>query len=231
MTRSECLGRAAEEAAGDDEPMRALEALVGLRAELESAIRIEVSRALEAGSSFGDLARVLGISRQAAHRRFRDLSPRAPVPGKQRLVVTEPAARVLRLARDEAVRSDAAALASEHVLIAVLRSGGREARRLGEHGVTVAAARAAAAEAPSERPPDPQGPTAGVRRVLQNAKLIATARGERKVAVSALLLAALDDSDNGAPRVLTALGVSVAQIRAQLSPGSRTVRRIPSGGK
>jgi hypothetical protein len=228
LPHTESLRRAVDEATLETQPIRALEALVELRSDLDAQFRVQVSRALAAGFSFGDLARVLGISRQAAHRRFRDLAPYAVAAAEQRLMATEPAAQVLRLARDEAVRSDAAALASEHVLIGVLRGGGREARSLHARGITVAAARAAAAAgAGSDRLPDPGGPAAGMRRVLHDAKVVAIARGEREVGVGAVMLAAIDDADGGARRVLSSLHVSVPSLRGDLG-GRRRASRGPS---
>ena len=71
--------RLAEQAAGADEPEAALQALRELRGELEDLERSRVEDALRNGSSFGAVARAMNISRQAAHRRYRDLVP-APLP-------------------------------------------------------------------------------------------------------------------------------------------------------
>ncbi|MGH2969050.1 MAG: hypothetical protein ACRDK0_08290, partial [Solirubrobacteraceae bacterium] len=49
------------------EPSAALRALTALRAELDAFERLQVARALDAGSSFAAVAKALGISRQAAH--------------------------------------------------------------------------------------------------------------------------------------------------------------------
>ena len=54
--------------------MRALETLAELRREIELFNREQVKRGLAAGRSFGEVARALGVSRQAAHRRYRDLA-------------------------------------------------------------------------------------------------------------------------------------------------------------
>ena len=62
----------------------ALRALTELRTEVDGFIRVHARRALGSGRSFSDIARALGISRQAAHRRFRDLTStprRAGRPG------------------------------------------------------------------------------------------------------------------------------------------------------
>ena len=55
------------------EPLEALIALTTLRSELDAFEREQVRRALESGYSYSAVARGLGISRQAAHRRYRSL--------------------------------------------------------------------------------------------------------------------------------------------------------------
>ena len=55
------------------EPLEALAALTTLRSELDAFEREQVRRALENGYSYSAVARGLGISRQAAHRRYRSL--------------------------------------------------------------------------------------------------------------------------------------------------------------
>ena len=56
------------------EPTTSLRALTALRAELEVLERHLVARALQEGQTYTQIARPLGISRQAAHRRYRDLT-------------------------------------------------------------------------------------------------------------------------------------------------------------
>jgi Clp amino terminal domain, pathogenicity island component len=212
-----------EDTARSDDPLRALASLVELSGELETAIRVQVARALSAGYSFGDLARVLGISRQAAHRRYRGLAPHPESGIEGRLTAAPEALQVVRLARDEAVRRDAVALGSEHVLIAVLRHGGHTARLLHRHGVGLAAARAFV-ESPkfhSDRPPDPSGLGGGVRRILLEAMRESASRGERQVTVPALLHAALADDDGGARGVVIGLGASLSSLRRQLRGARR----------
>lgn len=224
------LRELAEEAAAADDPMRALGRLVELRTELETVIHGQISRALGAGYSFTDLARVLGISRQAAHRRYRALAVPAASASEERPTATEEATHVLRLARDEAVRRDAVALGSEHVLIGVLRGTGEGARLLHQHGVGLAAARAFVGSVAwrSNRAPDVGGLGSGVRRVLLEAMRVAAAKGESQVGVSTLLLAALADPDDGARRVVDGLGANVASLRRQLRGGGRNAATAPA---
>ena len=68
-------------------PIAALRAVTALRRDLDAFERQQVARALADGATFASIARELGISRQAVHRRFRNLSP-ADAP-----LVTSPDAR------------------------------------------------------------------------------------------------------------------------------------------
>ena len=63
------------------EPVQGLATLTELRSELDELERVHVGRALQSGSSYADVAAPLGISRQAAHRRYRDLATPAAEAG------------------------------------------------------------------------------------------------------------------------------------------------------
>jgi Clp amino terminal domain, pathogenicity island component len=198
----------AQEVADAQDPLRALETLVELRIEIEAVTSGQVARGLRAGHSFGDFARVMGISRQAVHRRYRDL---ARVDGAHEhgpLATTEEVRRVVFAASREAGQAQ---FGSEHVLIAVLRCGGDAARELEKQGVTLAAVREAlAAQEPDPRPSAFARPSDGIREVLAEAARVSLARGEREIGAYAVLLAALSRPDAGARRVLGALGVDLA---------------------
>ena len=90
------------------EPLDALAALTQLRAALDTYEAEQVRRALAQGESFAAIAREVGISRQAAHRRYRGLAA-APTYSPRTL-------RVLQLARGEAARLDADVVEVEHVV-------------------------------------------------------------------------------------------------------------------
>jgi DNA invertase Pin-like site-specific DNA recombinase len=55
-------------------PIVALRSVGTLRRELEAFERAQVAQALADGASFASIARELGLSRQAVHRRFRHLT-------------------------------------------------------------------------------------------------------------------------------------------------------------
>ena len=209
------LCQLAEEVAHTEDPLRALELLVGLRAELEAVTRAQVARGLRAGCSFGDVAGALGISRQAAHRRYRDLAPVSAAHEQPQLTLTADAQRVLSAASEAAGRGR---LGGEHVLVAVMGCGGYAARALQRQGVTLAEARGRLSEMQADRRPSAFArPAGGAGKVLRDAARVAIARGERQIAVEALLLGALSDAAGGAQRLLGSLGVSVPAIRSALT--------------
>src|ERR671923_1917499 len=90
----------AEEAANADDEEAALRTLTKLQHELDEFIQINVKRRLEAGRSFADIARVMEISRQAAHRRYRHLAPARGPRRPRRIVAGDDARAAVRLARE-----------------------------------------------------------------------------------------------------------------------------------
>src|SRR4051812_18443852 len=85
------------------DPTRSLGTLRELRSELDSLERVHVARALQAGESFASIARPLGISRQAAHRRYRDLAVSLPDPPRKPSLSPDARTALIR-AREEAAR-------------------------------------------------------------------------------------------------------------------------------
>ena len=212
MTRhAERICELANEAAEADEPDIALRALVELRREVDAFVAVHAGRALRAGRSFSDIARALGISRQAAHRRFRDLAPRRRRDRTRPLVATDSARHVVRLAREEAVAAGAP-VGSEHILLGVVRTDTETTRALRSSGVTPERVRAYARGNRDQRPDDRDA--GSLRRVIKRAAQIALSRGDRALSVQPLLLAAIADPDGGAKRTLSALAVPAAVIEA-----------------
>ncbi len=56
--------------AGDDDPLRALGAVAELQHEVNRAEAAVVRRARMSGASWAQIARVLGVSRQAVHKKY-----------------------------------------------------------------------------------------------------------------------------------------------------------------
>jgi transposase-like protein len=92
------------------DPVRALHELRVLRAEVDLLERELVRAALESGASFAAVARALGITRQAAHRRYRHLTSEP-----SRLVATPEALAVLQRARYVAARAGSPTVEAEHI--------------------------------------------------------------------------------------------------------------------
>jgi hypothetical protein len=225
-----------EHAARAEAPTVALRATTALRQELEAFERLQVARALDAGESFGGVARAMGISRQAAHRRYRDLvgvalpHPRPePKAGSGRILVTSEARAAVNLARDEASALGARAVGSEHLLLGIVRNRGTTASLVLEAaGVTLADARRCAqgtlvdgAPPPPPRAapvaPGPSGISAYARAVFEQSLREAVKRGDGYIGVDHLLLASLGDPTGGACRTLCELGVDPEDVRAKLT--------------
>jgi Clp amino terminal domain, pathogenicity island component len=209
----ERLCRLAEESARADDPESALRTVTELQRELDAFVGVQVRRSLAAGRSFGEVARALGISRQAAHRRYRELAPLRPA-GPHRLVATEQTRQIVRAARAETLATGARAAGSREILLVILRTDSCAARALRSEGVTLENARACAP--PADSAADRPRGAGSLQRILRRAGRVAMARGDWEVSPDQLLLAAIADADGGAARTLTALGANPSAIRTRL---------------
>jgi hypothetical protein len=202
----------------------ALHALTALRRELDAFERVSAWRALDAGSSYGAVARALGISRQAAHRRYRELAAATEPPGgaeTPRLRVAPEARAAVQLAGEEATAFGAARIGSEHLLLGILRAGdGVAAAALRAAGITLESARSAAQPTMADDSLENASAalTTYARQVFGEAMRYAAADPNHVITVSDLLLAALRDPRGGACRTLEALGISASDVRARLNP-------------
>jgi ATP-dependent Clp protease ATP-binding subunit ClpA len=204
------LADLALEAANAATPMQSLRTARELRREFDAFERRQVARALADGASFGDIARALGVSRQAAHRRFRELAPAPPS-----LATTAEARLVLGYARQEALALGAGTPGGEHILLASLRpAAGPTAAVLRSAGASLEGARALIADPSAPRPQALAD--AELRAALAGAAREARERGDGRIDVAHLLIGALDDPDGGAVRTLRALNVEIERLRAEL---------------
>src|SRR5436190_6703776 len=212
------------------DPEAALKALTALRARLDQLEMLQVSNAVESGLSWSEIARALGISRQAAHKRY---SRRAGEEGgvstrPRRMLVTAEARTAVRFAREEARAMGAEVVGTEHVLLGILRCQRSHATwALRALGARLDDARAAAEPtvAPCESPPradEPRHPawrgmSPHARRVLERSLEEALERGEGYIGVEHLLLAVLRDDCGGAAQTLMRMDVDPGEVRSRLS--------------
>jgi Clp amino terminal domain, pathogenicity island component len=182
-----------EQALTAPDPTASLAALTAMRAELEALERTHVARALQAGQTFAAVAEPLGISRQAAHRRYRDLAA-APAPEPRTPTLSPEARAALIRAREEAARHGSGSIDSEHLLLAIARTTPRRAP-----GLDVEAARR------SFGPPTINAAApSGFRPALH----AALARSDGPLGIDHLLRAALEDPNGGARRLLHRQGIA-----------------------
>jgi transposase-like protein len=195
------LARLAAEAASAPTPGAALRKVRVLRHALEEFERAQVARALTDGASFAAVGRDLGLSRQAVHRRYRDLGP--ATEDSPALLPTPEVRLALRCARDEAAALGVP-VGGEHVLLGLLRA--TRLPPLDQAGVTLHKARAQV-EAMSPRSPFFRGAAqSDLRTLLSGPARVALAHGSPTIAPEHLLLGVLREPDSGAARTLRALG-------------------------
>jgi ATP-dependent Clp protease ATP-binding subunit ClpA len=180
-----------ESALTASDPTTALGSLTALRTQLDALERVQVTRALESGQTFSAIAKPLGISRQAAHRRYRDINA-SPPPRRPPTLSAEARATLIR-AREEAARHGSRSIDSEHLLLALARSS--QLQRL---GLDVEAARRSFAP-PAINAASPAGFRPSLHALL--------ARDDGPIGVDHLLRAALEDPAGGALRLLDRLGI------------------------
>jgi transposase-like protein len=220
------LAQLAADAAGAPTPRAALRTLSELRRELDAFERRQVAHALAEGASYAAIARELGLSRQAVHRRFRGV-----VADDVPLLMESGVRRVLLLAREEALGVGSEEIGTEHVLLAILRAGdGPAAAALRGAGVTLERARIQV-EGTTQRGRlfrrDVEAP--GPRALLEAPADAARARGARRIEVEDLLRGTLADPGGAASRTLRALGVDPEAVRTALDRGVRAAGRADRG--
>ncbi len=232
------LEQLARDVALSPDAENALRALSALRSELDLLEPELVVRALGAGASWSQVARALGVTKQAAHKKHRQATLNAAAGATPKILVTSEARRTIALAREEARRLGQP-VGTEHILLGILRcSESHAVRALNSLGVTLEAARdclqstlvsVPVGPGSSARPSGPNaGITAHARRILEGSLREAVKRGEGYIGVEHLLLALLTDSRNGATQTLEMLRTTPAQIRRQLEREWAAVATTPA---
>ena len=220
--RTPTIEQLARDAVEIDDPETALRALTALRLELDAAEADLVRRALRGGASWSQVARSLGITKQAAHRKYRHLfeQPLAEALAGSRILATTDARRSIQFAREEAERLGQPAIGTEHVLLGILRCHrSRAARALNALGVTLESARLCLQTTLPGLPPGAvQSETSPYRRGG-----FSTVRCERPPSAASAWSASstcfsrcCSDSRNGAVQTLESLRTTPAKVRRQL---------------
>src|SRR5829696_3931187 len=209
----------ARRALGEQGTGDALRAVATLRRELDRLESLHVAAAVHAGWSWSRVARELGVTKQAAHRkhaqRVRDLHALGePMAGgtNARLPVAEETRRAIQLAREEAGALGAGLLAPQHLLLGVMRVEGQPAAGLlEEQGVSLQAARDAAADAPAGDVTRP-AVSRDARATLDRAVREAMSRGDTRLRTWHVLLALAHEQS----AFLSQIGADPDEVRASL---------------
>jgi ATP-dependent Clp protease ATP-binding subunit ClpA len=177
------------------------------------------------GARWPEIGAALGISRQAAHRRFRDTTgtrPRARAKAEvDRILVTGEAQTMVQLARREAEAQGAPLVGTEHLLLAIVRNAPEPLSRvlsssgIDEHNLRTNLQPTVV----DDGVPAPRDSrfTRYARDVLEGALREAVERGEGFIGTEHLLLALLRNPSGGAARSLSSLGVDPQVAFASLS--------------
>jgi len=207
-------------------PREGLQTVAALRGRVDALEAGLVEKAVRAGWSWRQVAEVLGVTKQAAHkkhaRRVAERLAAEPTKDRTKLVVTGRARVSVRFAREEAAALGAPELRPEHLLLGLLRDAESAAGlALTGAGVTLDAARAAGAtlasagEAPlaaDERLPVSPAARAAMEESLREA----VRRGDEHLGVEHLLLSLIHDEEGPAAQTLAALGVDLDAIEGSL---------------
>ncbi|HEY3513374.1 Clp protease N-terminal domain-containing protein [Kribbella sp. NPDC051137] len=216
--------------AGSDDELEQLAAAAATINELtttgDQALGFFVDRARGAGKSWVEISAVLGVTKQAVHKRFADSWTARPAFERY----TQRARTVVQAAADIARERNNAFVGTEHLLLGMYKEPGAIAAKvLVKHGITEDSVRAAVdAESPAGEPTekatdlDRENPpyTRRAAHVLQGAVSEALTLGHNYVGTEHLLLAFFRDQAGIATKILLDQGLAEqaawADIRAAL---------------
>jgi hypothetical protein len=214
----------ARRAARLEHPEDALVALTSLRGRIDELEAALVENALREGWSWSRIARALGVTKQAAHKKHA-ARVRAKRPGLERqlVTVTGHARQAVYLARQEARALGHGCVETGDLLLGLLRQ--REspaATALSSLGVALSPLRDEVKSGLAEREPVRRGPgdrlpigpraRAALEQSLREALLLR----DSHLGVEHLLLALLRDERASAAYALEALGVSTEAVEERL---------------
>jgi Clp amino terminal domain, pathogenicity island component len=195
------------------------------------------------GRTWTEISAALGVSRQAAHKRFSAAMPGfARLPGQATLErFTERARAVLRDATEQARDFGQPFVGTEHLLLALFQPAEAVAAQvLRELGLTADAVRDQVRADPevgadSRDAGKPAGDEVGYSpraiRTLRHAVEEALKLGNNYVGTEHLLLGLFDDPDALGARILTSMGGDYEDIRERLVEKFATIKRAKEQGQ
>lgn len=216
------------------DPAAGLEAVTALRRELDAVEELHVSTALRRRWSWSRVASALGISKQAAHRKYanRPLRPPPRRRAHEAMVLPEPRLAVDH-ARREAIGRGELVVGTGHLLLGVLKvSQGPSGEALADLGVTSEMARRQLDHLvePLTPPPRPPGEhprlplSRRAREALEQSLREMVRLGDRRLGLEHVLRALVRDDEATAMKVLAGLGVTQGALEEALddalSPGA-----------
>jgi hypothetical protein len=216
----ELAGRALE----PDDPEAALAAVTALRGSLDELEAHHVSKAVSGGSSWKRIGALLGVSKQAAHRRHAGRRRRITPARRHQLAVTGAAKQAVHLARLEASERGAKRAGTEDLLLGVIRLGeGPTGVTFDSLEITLSGAREQVAEFFGYDAPEylelgwrrlPLSRRA--REALEQAMREVARRGDRRLDAEHVLMALIRDEQAGSVRTLAGLGTSPEAVQEAL---------------
>ena len=214
----------ARRAARLEHPEEALVALTSLRGRIEELEAALVENALRDGWSWSRIARALGVTKQAAHKRHAARArAKRPERGAELVTVTGHARQAVYLAKQEARALGHGCVETGHLLLGLLRQ--REspaADALSSLGVAVSSLREEVKSGLAEREPARAGRGERVaigpraRAALEQSLREALLLRDSHLGVEHLLLALLRDERGSAVYALERLGVSTDAVEERL---------------
>jgi ATP-dependent Clp protease ATP-binding subunit ClpC len=168
----------------------------------------------------------LNIRLDAVRREVEEIIGQGDSPPSEHIPFTPRAKKVLELSLREAIQLGHNYIGTEHVLLGLLREGeGVACQVLVNLGASLPQVRARVlqlvAESAGERP---SGwvfrPSSELAAVLDEAHRVAEARGESEVMPIHLFLAAVEQPDGAAGRMLETVGVDPRELRRELADES-----------
>jgi ATP-dependent Clp protease ATP-binding subunit ClpA len=202
--------------AGSTDPLARLATASATAAELTETSDALVGHFVEecraAGHTWAEISRSLGVTRQAAHKRY-SATPRE----LQRW--TERAKQVLTFSVDAARGLGHPFVGTEHLLLGLFPPGGIGATVLGEHGLTEASVAARVVAHTPARATGPAEPpfTPLAAQVFGGALSEAVSMGHNYIGTEHLLLALIGQPDGLAAEILADAGATHAACKARIA--------------